>query len=160
MIVALHIPALVRMAILMKEKQFVFVTNVLCHILECSYKCLKCSGSSTGCDSCDTISTNRVDDSGTSHTCPCAETYYDDSSNTNCASNTIYHILACSYKCVLCSGSATGCDSCDITSTNRIDDSGTSHTCPCSDGYFDDGENANCASNYFYTPYISMLIYM
>jgi hypothetical protein len=103
----------------------------------CSYKCLTCTGLPTKCTSC-LNNSNRTPDA-TNFKCDCSPGYYD-------VSQPICN--PCAPSCATCQFTPLYCLSCKAdTTTNRLDASAASKTCPCSSGYFDDLVNANCQRN-------------
>lgn len=60
--------------------------------------------------------------------------YYHSGTNEIC--------VACNYKCLTCSGSATNCLTCGL---NRA----TAPACACSDGFYDDGTSVACIACHY-----------
>lgn len=67
----------------------------------------------------------------TANTCICNDGYYDNSGAL---------CLACNYRCMTCSASATSCLTCNSNNHRTLSGS----TCPCNSGYYDDSSHSMC----------------
>lgn len=118
------------------QSSYFEVGVVICS--QCHFSCATCNGSvNTQCLTCPSyLTSHRLDYSLTTNSCPCdtVNSYYE--ANTQICGT-------CHNSCQTCSlGNAINqCDSCPLPSTtfHRIDNSGTTKTCPCETSYVDVG---------------------
>jgi len=128
-------------------------------ILECDSGCLKCENNSANCLSCkagfyQNGSSCEACNNTVCATCNTNATTCVVSCKAGCATcntsgdciscaNGKYlssgKCLLCSYKCATCSESATNCTTCSHSSRNL-----SLSSCPCNDGFYDDGSNQTC----------------
>ncbi|CAD8081223.1 unnamed protein product [Paramecium sonneborni] len=106
-------------------------TNGQCQT--CSYRCRTCVSNLDKCLSCP-LNTNRKYDS-TKNTCKCQSSFSDIG---------VPVCMKCHASCQECQTIATFCLQCNTNKTFRLDSSNINNTCPCQDGYYDDGMNTVC----------------
>ncbi|CAD8081203.1 unnamed protein product [Paramecium sonneborni] len=99
----------------------------------CSYRCKTCFGDVNKCTSCPLNSNRRYD--AVTNTCKCQSSFSDVG---------VAICMKCHASCQECQNTTTNCISCNINKTFRIDKSTINNTCPCQDGYYDDGMNMVC----------------
>ena len=92
-----------------------------CNLLNCHYSCVTCNGTAATCHSCNNAHQRVL----VGNTCLCSTGYYDDGSNSQCAT--------CHNSCYTCSGQSTTCTACSGANFRLLSTS----TCVCITGYFE-----------------------